>query len=168
MESFKPKPSWLSDVSEFVKKYKDIIKDRDYFKLLSAAFTAHHDLNTTERDFTVTLIWLLEKSGIDIYQSLDFIPGQAYEGRNDFDKFHISKNVKTVGTYAFKDCVNLRDVYMPTSVVEILIGAFSMCPNLIIHYDGDFTKFQNIQITRAIPIGTKIICKDKEFIYKVF
>lgn len=51
-------------------------------------------------------------------------------------KVTLHKGTKKILAWAFKDCANLKDVYLPDHSIEINENAFEGCPLVTLHY-GD-------------------------------
>ena len=61
---------------------------------------------------------------------LELIYGSIFTENNDLQSIIIPSAVKTIGDYAFCDCVNLASVSIPNSVTSIGKYAFLRCKNL--------------------------------------
>lgn len=62
----------------------------------------------------------------------------------------MQEGIKSIGTYAFKDCKNLVSVTIPSSLTYISAGAFYNCQNLkTVIYEG--TKEQWEEVIRNSP-----------------
>lgn len=61
---------------------------------------------------------------------LELIYGSIFTENNDLQSIIIPSAVKTIGDYAFCDCVNLASVSIPNSVTSIGRDAFRSCYNL--------------------------------------
>ena len=73
-------------------------------------------------------------------------------------------NAKIIMQYAFKDCVELEEIYLGKGVEEIRFGVFNHCPATEIHYEGTTKEWENIQIgDKWSDVSlSKIICSDGE------
>lgn len=73
-------------------------------------------------------------------------------------------NAKIVMQYAFKDCVELEEIYLGKGVKDIRFGVFNHCPATKIQYEGTMKDWSNIQLAwrwRDASLS-KIICSDGE------
>lgn len=66
------------------------------------------------------------------FPNLEIIDRQAFENCISLKSFNFDK-VKEIYEKAFYNCTSLTTIYLPTSVVKIISGAFSNCPSLIIN-----------------------------------
>lgn len=78
----------------------------------------------------------------------------------------IMSQVKSIGPGAFRHCILLEHVHIPSTTVLIGSKAFGDSGLKEITYDGTIEDFQHIKISEfAIPEGTLIKCSDIDFIY---
>lgn len=67
------------------------------------------------------------------YWLLGYCKNKEIKSLNIYDEFE----VKRISKCAFKDCVNLEEIYITDSVYNIGENAFLNCPSLTIHFQGD-------------------------------
>ncbi len=73
--------------------------------------------------------------------SLNVIGEEAFMN-GTFHYFHIGKTTHTIGARAFKNCKELREIVIPSSVTSIASDAFDGCDNLTITCDSNSTAYQ--------------------------
>ena len=68
-------------------------------------------------------------SSINIPQSITVIPANAFAGTK-IESLYIPEGVTEIGLNAFKDCTNLKNVIISSTVITIQSGAFMNCTSL--------------------------------------
>lgn len=71
------------------------------------------------------------KEDYDLYSSFKLFPGAEFEWEvKKIKKIIFSGEIKTIGSYAFNNCVNLEEIAIPESVISVFDGAFIGCKKL--------------------------------------
>ncbi|OGO86984.1 MAG: hypothetical protein A2Y15_07375 [Clostridiales bacterium GWF2_36_10] len=71
---------------------------------------------------------------IDIPGSIvSIIPFTFYKCEN-LTTVKLNEGTKFIKAWSFKDCINLRDVYLPESIEKVSDLAFEGCSDVILHY----------------------------------
>ena len=70
---------------------------------------------------------------IDLPNTLRSIQSYAFASCDNLRSIIIPDGVTAIGSFAFHNCRRLRDVTIPDSVINIGFGAFFGCPEVIIH-----------------------------------
>jgi len=82
---------------------------------------------------------------IIIQSTCEKINSSAFNGNATLEEVVIladgDKGVKSIGNYAFKDCINLKTISMPNTVEELGVGVFANCSSL-----------KNVQLSNRIKI----------------
>lgn len=144
------------EIREFVELNIDLIENHEWNKVYDNA-TLYLDSESTG-GFTQVLLDL----GIDPLQEqhLDYIPEYYLSGAaidtfvipphiqelqegcfcySDIKELDIPEGVKTIGKYAFYECISLHSIVIPTSVAEILEEAFEFTDNVTIYcHEGSY------------------------------
>lgn len=90
---------------------------------------------------------MLLQSGINPIEKLKYIPERFYYGRDDLTEIKIPNYVEGISIYAFKDCENLKKIYIPKSVKFIDGGAFDGGPTYRhIQYEGSLNNWLSMDI----------------------
>ena len=81
---------------------------------------------------------------------LKYIPERFYYGRDDLTEIIIPDYIEGISIYAFKDCNNLKDIYIPKSVKYIEAGAFlgTSIAHRHVQYEGNLEDWLSIDIDR--------------------
>ena len=61
------------------------------------------------------------------------IESEAFAGDASIEVVEIGNKTVWIGSRAFGDCINLKEIWIPASVTDIAINAFDNCPGLTIH-----------------------------------
>lgn len=89
---------------------------------------------------------------VRIFNNLESIEDNAFEGCTKLTGLILSKSVKTIGANAFLNCLNLISIKIPANVTYIASSAFEGCVKLTIYceensYAEEFAKNNNIQFS---------------------
>ena len=61
------------------------------------------------------------------------IEEEAFAGDTSIEAVKIGNKVRHIGSHAFKDCINLKELWIPATVTDIADNAFDGCNDLFIH-----------------------------------
>lgn len=70
---------------------------------------------------------------IQLPDQLTRIKAKAFMGDTSIVVVRVGANVRSIGACAFKNCSNLKEIWIPESVTEIALDAFDGCPKLTIY-----------------------------------
>lgn len=87
------------------------------------------------------------------------------------EKYEVSEGVKEIKSYAFMDCINLRELHLPLSIKKIGMYAFSGCEKLNkVYYEGTHEELIDVLLdkvtgrvefrTRGNELEIEFICSD--------
>ncbi len=62
-----------------------------------------------------------------------YIGARAFDGCDYITDITISEGVTSVGNHAFRDCMSLRDLYVPESLIVCQYDAFDGCEDVTVH-----------------------------------
>lgn len=120
---------------DFIKKRIDLIEENAWQLIYQSAIWS-----VPIGQFTQILL----EAKINPLNYLDYIP-KYYLRNTDISEFKIPDHIKRIDFNAFKNCNELKTVYIPKSVTSIDSGAFADCRNLTkIIYDGTIDDWNNI------------------------
>ena len=92
------------------------------------------------------------RSEITLPAQLTAIEAEAFMGNTSIVAVHVGDAVRRIEAYAFKDCVNLEDIWIPETVTHIALNAFDGCGKLIIHCAEDSVAWETA-LLRHIPFA---------------
>ena len=138
------------EVKEFIELNIDLIQNKEWNKVYDNASIY------LDSESTGALTQVLLNIGIDPVQEqhLDYIPEYYLSGAtihtfvipshiqelqegcfsySDIKELSIPDGVKTIGKYAFYECISLHSIVIPTSVTDILEEAFEFTDNVTIY-----------------------------------
>ena len=89
------------------------------------------DLDTLGTKFVGEFVRIIRDTlGVEIAEYIDYIPAGYFYDDNRLERYNLSLNKTHIGSMAFKNCTNLKYVYIPKTCKEIDFAAFVDCPNL--------------------------------------
>lgn len=138
------------EVKEFIELNIDLIENNEWNKVYDNA-TIYLDSESTGG-----LTQVLLDIGIDPLQEqhLDYIPEYYLSGAaidtfvipsyiqelqegcfsySDIKELHIPEGVRTIGKYAFYECLSLHKIFIPSSVEDILDEAFDFTDGVVVY-----------------------------------
>lgn len=108
-------------ILEYIKKYTTLSFQQKWSKEVRDDGSRDRFADFLRGYPTDVLLWLIrEKALPESYESLAGLSGIV----------HIPDGVTSIEKNAYKDCLNLEEIYIPDSVIEIGEGAFCGCVNL--------------------------------------
>ncbi len=93
----------------------------------------HVKLPVKLRDFWQYAMTRCGIEEIDIPGSVERIASFTFNQCKQLMTVRINEGTREILAWAFKDCVNLTDVYLPVSIEKINDKAFEGCPKVVLH-----------------------------------
>mmetsp|Transcript_4818 Transcript_4818/g.10611 ORF Transcript_4818/g.10611 Transcript_4818/m.10611 type:complete len:338 (+) Transcript_4818:184-1197(+) len=67
---------------------------------------------------------------IIVHHSVEFLPHGAFEGYRRLKEVLLPKGLEEIGVAAFRDCISLERITLPTTLIKIGKGSFMACRSL--------------------------------------
>ena len=95
-------------------------------------------------------------------KNVEYIFEDAFLGCSELNTLITSANI--IDKFAFKDCMNLRNIHISNNLSVIGFAAFNHVPATEIHYGGTKSEWSNVRLSDIWKEGKlhKIICTDGE------
>ena len=120
----------LEELTKFLRKRTDLVAESKFELLYQEANDHDDDIGTNYDHFIVSALTdLLYDSGIDPLPYLKEVPAY-FAWELPIKSINIPKGITTIGSYAFSDCAELTEIYLPDTVRFIRDSAFQRAANL--------------------------------------
>lgn len=106
-----------SEVRDFLEKHRDLLESEDFINLYDRA-------RRITIWFPKTLTKTLLRAKIDPLTYMDIIPNKYLYEDETLRDFEIPAHIKSIESYAFGHCSNLKKITFPEGLIDIEKGAF--------------------------------------------
>lgn len=104
---------------------------------------------------------ILYQAGINPLEYMTKVPEYYAAGSGIIEEVSIPENITVIGSHAFEECINLRNVYISKSVTEIKYDAFARINDCVFTYNGTKEEFLKIDFYHtSFPKDSLIKCSD--------
>lgn len=120
----------LEELARFLRERTDLLAGSKFEQLYQEANDHDNDIGTNYDHFIVsTLTDLLYDSGVDPLPYLKEVP-DYFAWELPIKSVNIPEGITTIGSYAFSDCTELTEIYLPNTVRFVRNSAFQSATNL--------------------------------------